>query len=457
MKKYLKLLSAAAIAVLLIATLTYTGCKKADLEESDYEQLTAAQQFTNSQLVHLIKLNDPPLSDKELMGIMIAASPLDNNIIKELLKRGQPPCSCPLSDETLQMILLFNLPLSDHILKELEKRDISLSRSLVDNITLADLPDMELKQANLLMESLLNLKFGDGLSLFHKVEPVTTAFQVQGTLQSGKYFVLAQEFIQIVNDLELICNGAPGTITTPCISKHIVAVDLEIITSEDPFTGDKVFDVDLTAIVGLELPQPAGLKCFFTNPVENWKAYGATDCPPDVVAGSGGICFSANTGQFPNNDAAEEIEKIVNTNFCGYLEGSCEIFTNIQTVIKEGGDSLIPNPTDIVIEDNKFDFLLFHSSEHFPFDQLPSNHHDCVKGDYFGYFVQDSLYETNELKFYLEGTLEVVNDFNPLPLTHEPFAIDLVGCKTVSFPNDKLFHILTTCYAHVCGLPVIDL
>lgn len=459
MKKHIKILTVAAMGCLLTGALLYTGCKKAQLEQtnSDYAQLIAAQNYSNNELVHLIKHEDPPLSDHELMGIMIAASPLDDNIIKELLKRGQPPANAPLSDETLQMILLFNLPLSDHILNELDKANIALYRGLVNDIELENLPDMELDKANLLMESLLNLKFGDGSKEFHKIEPVTSTFQVQGMLQSGQYFVLAQEFVQTISDLVLSCGSAPGTITTPCVSKHIRAVDLEIITSVDPITGNKVFDVKLTIIVALELPQPAGPKCYF-GLNDYWKAYGATN---GLCGGpnNGGYCGGPYNGQHTSSDAAEQVEILLNTglstNYCE-IPIPCEILIGLEQKYRFSGMTENLNNQDPVLDDNKYDFLMFYSIND-PLYANPAYHHECLSPTFDPYPAYPAI-ETNEAEFYRKGTRFYANSPVLKPQGKAFIGIDLWGCNFGPLPGGyyEITHGGYFYYAKECaGLPVL--
>ncbi len=326
-----KLMLICAVAITVTAMLI-NGCKKpnvAPVPQSPQLKTNSVNNSVNNDdgigmakssshcnnehrtLIHLIKQTKPPLSDKELIGKLIDASPICDAIIKELLKRGQPPANAPIHKETLQLLLLYNLPLSDHIQKEILKHySAVLNRSLIDNINLNNLPDMKLEKANLLMESLLNLKFGEGEKEFQAIKRKTTTFQVEGKLLSNKYFTLALKFLDIMNQMKQRCVIDKGEVAAenPSAICHIMAADLEIITSINPKTGDKIFDVTMTTIVAIQFPIFSP-KCNFDN-TDTWFAgleYGR--CAPN----SGGV----------GDDAATIIGKLINaqrgqgSNICG--------------------------------------------------------------------------------------------------------------------------------------------
>lgn len=254
MKKKLQTIIWLTTAMATLA-LIFSSCRKSPPEQltTDINKIIAAQQYSNSELVQLIKKNDPPLSDRELLGVLISASPLDDNIIKEVLKRGQPPAKAPVSDETLQMILLRNLPLSDHIYNEVRKyrNGHVFNSDLINRLQASSLPDMLLDDANFLMEAALNLKYGDAHAAFDSIRPVTHTFQVPGKLNSGQYFLMSHDFMAAVDDMDLQCKMDSSGICG-CFSQKIRGIDLNITTETEPATGDKIFNIDLITFLAVQ-------------------------------------------------------------------------------------------------------------------------------------------------------------------------------------------------------------
>lgn len=404
MKPFTKL-TALAAAALLVAVLIYTGCKKASIEETDYAQLVAAQDYSNSDLIHLIKHADPPLSDKELLGVLIAAGRLDDNIIKELLKRGQPPCSCPLSDETLQLILLFNAPHSEHIQKEMEKAGIAFDQNLLDNINLNDLPDMDIQDANLLLEKLLNLKFvGDGQDPFQSIVSVRDTVQVFGTLESGTYFVLAQEFIDAIDNLDLTCNGAPGSVNVPCLSKHIRVVDLEIIDSLTP-AGDRMIDLVLVLPIAIDNPP---VICDF-GPTDSWNF-----CCGDL--GAGDRCLFPGE---PFKDATTELEAKLHNCPGPVWAINIGAFNSFETITDiDPGEAFTGNLQDPVPGDCLYDFHLFSTKTGCGFD-------DCLDASpSLPPAYNNVLFPKHEMAFYRQGAQLVADAYKQQP-NWVPIAYDI--------------------------------
>jgi hypothetical protein len=107
-----------------------------------------------------------------------------------------------------------------------------------------------------LMEALLNKWYGN-IKPFHDAEEVRTIFYLPGKQQGNKYFMLFNDVIQVLDSMELQCVADAAGITTPCYSKHIIGIDLDLKTSIDPINGDKIFKVELTTMIGLMFIPPS--------------------------------------------------------------------------------------------------------------------------------------------------------------------------------------------------------
>jgi len=312
--------------LLLSFTLLQWGCEKEKLEPqqpSEKEKDVSLNQIPpNGNLLTYGKNGGGPQTDQECLDLYLNTGPVSDIQLIDLL--NYKPVNGAFNDITLELIMLMNAPLSQSVIKENNNiRGKVFERNLIDKLDPNSLPDMKLKNANTLLESLLNLKYGMAHLPYDDITTVTSSVQFQGTLTSNTYFLLVSEFMNKLNQLKTACESHKNGITIPCKEKFIRAIDLDITTSENPKTGNKLFSVQVTTVVGLVYSQ-VYQNCQFDN-TDTWYAGGEQGrCLPN----SGGV----------GTDAAIAIGNVINARGeagCGADVGCSQgqiFYTNLTTL-----------------------------------------------------------------------------------------------------------------------------
>jgi hypothetical protein len=197
------------------------------------------------------------------------------------------------------------------------------------------------------------------------------------------------------------------------VNKHITAVDVELI--EDTQTN---LQLSVTTYIGLESNENINL-----TPTYDWR-------------------YGKNLGTCDNTikkgDAAQELNKSVNGKLINPFSTYSFTYSNISKVnlrppsfiYNSAGFSLsknfkLNNPNDVSLQDNKRDYLLFHSGSSLP------NHTDCVPN------TDIPWYANNIVNSIIP---RIINFNGAIPSGNSIFKINCVGDILLSSNSTVYLH-----------------